>query len=117
MQLGVERAAREEVARLAEEEAARGPIAQRFAAAAGFEGAADVVLGRCSMCHAREPVWDGVRWAPKGVLLETDADIARNAEAILLHAGLSRAMPPANITGMEAEDRREIVRWYRSAVN
>ena len=43
-----------------------GPVAQRFAAAAGFEDAADVVMGRCSMCHAAEPVWDGIPAAPRG---------------------------------------------------
>ena len=47
------------------------PLEQRFAAAEGFEEAHDIVIGRCSMCHAREPVWDGIRWAPKGVYLET----------------------------------------------
>ena len=67
------------------------------------------------MCHARAPVWDGVRWAPNGVLLETRADIARNARAIFLHAGVSHAMPPANITNIAAEDRARLVAWYRAA--
>lgn len=88
---------------------------QRFASAQGFEAAHDVVMGRCSMCHAREPVWEGMLWAPKGVLLETEADIARNAQAIYLQAGLSHAMPPANITYMEDEDRAAIRRWFRAA--
>ena len=39
----------------------------RFASADGFEDAYNVVQGNCSMCHAREPLWDGIRWAPKGV--------------------------------------------------
>ncbi|GAA6190166.1 urate hydroxylase PuuD [Phaeobacter sp. NW0010-22] len=88
---------------------------QKFAAADGFEDAHEIVMGRCSMCHAREPVWEGVLWAPKGVLLETEADIARNAGAIYVQAGLTHAMPPANVTFMEPEDRRAIVRWYRAA--
>ncbi|MEM1005832.1 MAG: urate hydroxylase PuuD [Pseudomonadota bacterium] len=91
------------------------PFEQRFAAADGFEEAHDIVLGRCSMCHAREPVWDGMLWAPKGVLLETEADIARNARQIYLQAGISNAMPPANITHMQPEDRQAIIRWVRSA--
>ncbi|WP_377193424.1 urate hydroxylase PuuD [Ruegeria meonggei] len=91
------------------------PFEQRFAAADGFEEAHDVVLGRCSMCHAREPVWEGVLWAPKGVLLETEGDIARNAKQIYLQAGVSHAMPPANVTYMEPEDREAIIRWFRSA--
>ncbi len=81
------------------------PYEQKFAAADGFEDAHDVVLGRCSMCHAREPVWEGIQWAPKGVLLETEGDIARNARQIYLQTGVSHTMPPANVTCMEPEDR------------
>jgi len=91
------------------------PFEQRFAAADGFEEAHDIVLGRCSMCHAREPVWEGILWAPKGVLLETERDIARNAEQIYLQAGITHAMPPANVTYMEPEDRQAIIRWVRNA--
>jgi uncharacterized membrane protein len=87
---------------------------QRYAQADGFEQAHDIVQGRCAMCHARAPVWERVRWAPKGILLETRADIARNARAIFLHAGVSHAMPPANITGIAAEDRAILAAWYRS---
>ncbi|MBW4709988.1 urate hydroxylase PuuD [Roseobacter sp. YSTF-M11] len=88
---------------------------QRYADAAGFEEVQDIVLGRCSMCHAREPVWEGMHWAPKGVHLETSADIARAAREIYMQSGVSHAMPPANITGLPAEDRIRIVRWFRSA--
>ncbi|WP_164659700.1 urate hydroxylase PuuD [Tropicibacter sp. Alg240-R139] len=87
---------------------------QKFADADGFEDAHEIVLGRCSMCHSREPFWDGILWAPKGVLLETQADIARNAQAIYLQAGITHAMPPANITYMEDEDRMAIVKWFKS---
>ncbi|MEX0308518.1 MAG: urate hydroxylase PuuD [Ruegeria sp.] len=88
---------------------------QKFASADGFEEAHDIVLGRCSMCHAREPVWEGILWAPKGVLLETEADIAKNAQQIYLQSGVTHAMPPANVTYMEPEDRDAIVRWFRNA--
>ncbi len=91
------------------------PFEQKFAAAEGFEEAHDIVLGRCSMCHAREPVWEGILWAPKGVLLETEGDIARNAKQIYLQSGVSHAMPPANVTYMEPEDREAIIRWFRNA--
>ncbi|NOD46783.1 MULTISPECIES: urate hydroxylase PuuD [unclassified Ruegeria] len=91
------------------------PYEQKFADADGFENAHDIVLGRCSMCHAREPVWEGILWAPKGVLLETEADIARNANQIYLQAGVTHAMPPANVTYMEPADRQAIIRWVRNA--
>jgi len=90
------------------------PYEQRMASADGFDEAHDIVLGRCSMCHSREPFWDGIRWAPKGVLLETKADIARNARLIYLQSGITHAMPPANVTLMEPEDRAAVARWYRA---
>ena len=80
-----------------------------------FEAAANAVRGRCSMCHAREPFWDGILWPPKGVVLETDGDIARQAREILLQAGASHAMPPGNLTGMEEAERAAIRGWWRGA--
>ena len=86
----------------------------RFATAEHFEEAESIVLGRCSMCHAREPVWEGIRRAPKGVLLETRGDIARQARDIYLQAAVSHAMPPANITELPEEDRLVLAHWYRA---
>ncbi|MEM9796135.1 MAG: urate hydroxylase PuuD [Pseudomonadota bacterium] len=99
-----------------EEAEARALTAQeaRFAEAAGFDDAAQVVLGNCSMCHAREPVWPGLHWAPKGVHLETEADIARHARGIYLQAGVSHAMPPAIMGRLAEVDRAALVAWYRA---
>jgi uncharacterized membrane protein len=87
----------------------------RFVAAAEFEGVRDVVLGRCAMCHAREPGWEGIAAAPRGVALETDAQIARHAHEIYLQAGRTKAMPPANVAFMEDHERDLIVSWYKAA--
>jgi uncharacterized membrane protein len=78
-----------------------------------FEEVGYIVEGRCSMCHATEPLWDGIIAAPKHVYLETSADILAQAEAIYLHSAVSHAMPPANITYMEAGERALIRRWYQ----
>ncbi|MCH2164604.1 MAG: urate hydroxylase PuuD [Marinovum sp.] len=93
------------------------PYEKSFADAEGFEEAYRVVLGNCSMCHAREPFYDdNMLWAPRGVHLETQADVARQAKAIYLQAGLSHAMPPPNaVRTMTEENRRAIVAWYRDA--
>ena len=91
------------------------PVETRFAQADGFETATAIVRGRCSMCHAREPVWDGMHWAPKGVHLETPADIAHHARAIYLQAGVSHAMPPGNITDISPQDRAALVAWFQAA--
>ncbi|NNE80143.1 MAG: urate hydroxylase PuuD [Silicimonas sp.] len=93
------------------------PYEQRFASAEGFGDAYDIVLGNCSMCHAREPFFsETMLWPPKGVVLETESDVARHAQAIFLQAGASHAMPPPNaISTMTDESRATIVAWYRDA--
>ena len=87
----------------------------RFANAPGFAAVTDIVQGRCSMCHAAEPVWEGLLWPPKGVRLESAAEIAHDARRIYLQAGRSHAMPPANVTELSSEDRATIAAWYRAA--
>ncbi|MCF6443753.1 urate hydroxylase PuuD [Nereida sp. MMG025] len=91
------------------------PYEAQFTQVASFDDAYDAVLGNCSMCHAREPVWGNMQWAPKGVFLETPADVARHAEAIYLQAGRSHAMPPPNAVQMTAESRTKIVAWVKEA--
>jgi uncharacterized membrane protein len=91
------------------------PQAARFAGAEGFAQVADTVVGRCSMCHASEVFWPGLHRAPKGVVLETEAQVAAHAREIYLQAGRSHAMPPGNVTGMEPAERRRIIDWYRRA--
>ena len=66
------------------------------------------------MCHSREPSYDGIHTAPKGVLLETPDDITRAAREIYIQAGVTNAMPPANASFMEPDERRAIVEWYRA---
>ncbi|MFD1157304.1 urate hydroxylase PuuD [Roseovarius aestuarii] len=88
---------------------------QTFASAEGFDEVAAIIPGRCAMCHAREPFYDGIHRAPKNVLLETGADIARAADLIYLHSGVSDAMPPANVSFMEDDERRAVIRWYLNA--
>ncbi len=100
-----------------EELAGLSPREARFAEAEGFAAVADTVRGRCSMCHASEVYWPGLLHAPKGVVLETDAEIARHAREIYLQAGRSHAMPPGNITFMEPGERRSIIEWYRAATS
>jgi uncharacterized membrane protein len=77
----------------------------------------EIVTSRCSMCHATEPVWDGIQIAPKAVLLDTPTEIARQAAAIQLQAVLTHAMPPNNITEMTAEERVALADWARGAMN
>ena len=86
-----------------------------YASAKGFDDVVSIIQGRCSMCHAREPAYQGIHWAPKGVVLETPSDIAREARRIYLQAGISHAMPPGNLSMIEPQERAAIVQWFRGA--
>lgn len=71
----------------------------------------DIVTSRCSMCHAREPVYSGIVVPPKGVVLDSAAAITRNAEGIRLFTVLTRAMPPNNVTHMTDAERKTLAAW------
>ena len=90
-------------------------IEHRFASTAGFEEVTQTVQGRCAMCHAAEPVWEGIIVPPKNVLLETPNQIAQQARDIYLQAGRSHAMPPGNLSNITYKERMMIVEWYERA--
>ena len=81
---------------------------------------------RCSMCHAPEPVWEGIGEAPKGVLLDTPEHIAA-LRAGYPHAG--RAHPCYAAQQSDRNDaggardpralarRRKLARTERSEMN
>jgi len=71
----------------------------------------EIVLSRCSMCHAAEPVWEGIVLPPKGVVLETPEEIRLQARAIALQVVRTHAMPPGNITEISEEERRVLAAW------
>ena len=97
-----------------EEPRAMSPRAERFAAAPGFDDVYDTVLGRCSMCHAAEPVWGTMRHPPRGVMLETPAQVATHAHQIFVQAGASHADAAGQClvygTGRACRDRRLVPR-------
>jgi uncharacterized membrane protein len=80
-----------------------------------FAEVRDIVTGRCSMCHAAEPVWEGIARPPKLVMLESDFDIARHAEQIYAQAARSNAMPPGNVSELSAAERETLAAWYEAA--
>ena len=93
------------------------PLEQRFVSSKKFDAVRDMIAGRCSMCHADEPAWDGIAIAPKNVKLETDTQIARHARDIYLQAGRTNAMPPANLSFIEPRERQQIIEWYESVTS
>lgn len=82
--------------------------------APAFAAVEDIVTSRCSMCHAREPVWAGIAHAPKDVALDTPERIRLHARMIEINAVRSRAMPPGNVTEMTDDERRTLAAWLAS---
>ena len=97
------------------DKATMNPAIRKFVQAEGFEDAYDIVVGNCTMCHAAEPGYDGIAFAPSGVHLETEEQIAQEARRIYLQAGVTKAMPPPSASYLESEDRAALVAWYRNA--
>ena len=76
-----------------------------------FANVQEIILSRCSMCHAAEPVWDGILTAPKGIRLDDEDHIRRNARLIGRNAGWASAMPPGNVTEMTGDERAVVAAW------
>ncbi len=68
------------------------------------------------MCHAAEPVYEGLARPPNAVIFENDAEIAAHAREIYIQAGRSHAMPPGNVTEITSDERKLLVAWFESAV-
>ncbi len=79
--------------------------------AALFAQAREIVEMRCAMCHAAEPVWEGVVVPPKGVRFDEERLLRLEAWRIALQTAWTRAMPPANVTGITEEERALLGRW------
>ena len=79
--------------------------------------AQDIIVSKCSMCHAKEPLWENMKNAPKLVNLETSTDIIDNIDNIYKQSVLSYAMPPGNISFLEENERSLINQLYMSVHN
>ncbi len=79
--------------------------------------AQEIIVSKCSMCHAKEPLWENMKNAPKLVNLETSTDIIDNIDNIYKQSVLSYAMPPGNISFLEENERSLINQLYMSVHN
>lgn len=97
---------------LESEAAIENPQVAQMLESEAFDEVRNIVLSRCSMCHAEEPLWEGIGVAPRGVKLESDRDILANAANIYLQVVRSNAMPPGNITEISGEEREQLRLWF-----
>ncbi|SJZ72444.1 Uncharacterized membrane protein [Enhydrobacter aerosaccus] len=73
-----------------------------------------IIKERCTPCHATRPTQEGFAAPPKGVVLETAAEIRNRAETINQFAVVSKVMPPGNLTNITEGERSLIARWFNS---
>jgi len=85
--------------------------------AATFAQVKQIVLSRCSMCHAQEPLWAGIATAPKGIRLDDAEQIRQHAALIDVHAVRSHAMPPGNVTEITPQERQVIAAWLAAGAS
>jgi uncharacterized membrane protein len=98
-----------------EEQSALTPTGARYAASDHFDAAHSIVRGRCAMCHSAEPYYGDIMIPPKGVMLETETQIANAARRIYIQSAITHAMPPGNLTDMTHEERITLQAWFRDA--
>ena len=79
--------------------------------------AQEIIISKCSMCHAKEPLWDNMHSAPKQVMLETTEDILMNIQNIYSQSVASFAMPPGNVSFLENHERAQIEELYLTILN
>jgi len=72
--------------------------------------ALSIIQQRCAACHAQTPTQLGFVQAPKGILLETLAQLKRQ-KPLINKVISNRYMPLGNITQMTDEERSLIASW------
>jgi uncharacterized membrane protein len=76
--------------------------------------ALDIVRRHCVSCHAAEPAHPAMKETPKGVALETIADLKKHARTIGEQTVASKAMPLGNETEMTDAERAALGRWLKA---
>jgi len=76
-----------------------------------FAAVQDIIVSRCSMCHAKEVVWGTMASAGHAIRLDDAEQIRRYASLIDISAVRSNAMPPGNITEMTQTERAVLADW------
>ena len=72
----------------------------------------EIIVSKCSMCHAKEPLWENMERSPKLVNLENINDLIKNIEGVYSQAVASYAMPPGNVTFLENSERKTLYDLY-----
>jgi len=72
-----------------------------------------IINDRCTSCHAASPINKDFDAPPKGVKLETPAQMAREKTRIRQQTVDTKTMPQGNVTKMTDEERKLLGWWIR----
>ncbi|MBC7784384.1 MAG: hypothetical protein H7144_11150 [Burkholderiales bacterium] len=72
-----------------------------------------IIQSRCVSCHAAKPTVP-LPGPPKGVMLETPAEVKLHVAGIYNQVVLLRKMPSGNLTKMTDYERAIIASWFRA---
>jgi uncharacterized membrane protein len=75
-----------------------------------YERIHQIIEQRCISCHALKPTQPGFVVAPKGFIMETEAQVRAQLPLIATQVS-SHVMPIGNLTGMTEEERTEMLGW------
>ncbi|MDC6447844.1 urate hydroxylase PuuD [Alphaproteobacteria bacterium] len=82
-----------------------------------FNEVQNIIKYRCGTCHAKNPTYEGMEVAPKGVIYDTADDIIKNLKLIKAQALDAEIMPPNNITGITNSERNLLRIWIQQGAN
>jgi uncharacterized membrane protein len=82
-----------------------------------FNEVQNIIKYRCGTCHAKNPTFEGIEVAPKGVIYDTPNDIIKNVKLIQAQAIDSEIMPPNNLTGITNQEREKLRIWIEQGAN
>ncbi len=82
-----------------------------------FNEVQNIIKYRCGTCHAKNPTFEGIESAPKGVIYDTANDILKNIKLIKAQAVDSDIMPPGNLTGITNNEREKLRIWIEQGAN
>lgn len=89
----------------------KSPMTDQPVAAVSDADALAIVQTRCVMCHAEVPNYPGFYQAPKGIILETQAQLDQHA-SLIASTVASKYMPLANLSKITDEERAQIAKWF-----
>ena len=82
-----------------------------------FNEVQNIIKYRCGTCHAKNPTFEGIEVAPKGVIYDSPSDIIKNIKLIKAQAIDAEIMPPNNLTGITNQEREKLRIWIEQGAN